>query len=541
MMDDGQELAENLVDGFLPAQIDDQVDRITQSRVFKTSSQMQNFLRYVVKKKLANTTASLKQYTIAVEALGQPEDFDPETNPLVRIEAGRLRKKLYHYYAHEGKRDACVFTIPVGSYAPVFEKNKNVEVEQDVAGRLQSMGPRLLVSCFTDKSRDDTSHKLLSFFTDNIANTASQFLFIRLVSVIPHADKDISRSVIADYVREGKTDYVLTVHIHQLENTQYQLVCALMEATDNEVLWSKTYPVDQQQISSQQDQICNHISTSLMDLQQGVIHLHWARRWLQTDWSKIDERHKAIIFYRHYADNFDKESFAVAVDACQQLLKENPDDVVALVIYCEYCRREYVYAHGVIADPLATGLKCGQKAVQLKPDSHEAQYVLGQIWFHLGNHKLCKIAFEKSRRLSHHHSLVTFGTGFHLYLMEEWEAGMQLVKQAMQSNCAYPDWFHMMPFLDHYRQGEYEQALTHAQQIVSPGAFWGPLARAISYAQLGQDAEAKKEIDLLLQQSPDFGKKGAVILWRYLDSDVLYDTICSGLERAGLKLEGGQS
>lgn len=85
--------------------IESQLEHILTSSGFKGSTQMQNFLRYVVNKKLSGEEKQLKQYTIAVEALGQAESFDADTNPLVRIEAGRLRKKLEAYYLHEGKDD----------------------------------------------------------------------------------------------------------------------------------------------------------------------------------------------------------------------------------------------------------------------------------------------------------------------------------------------------------------------------------------------------------------------------------------------------
>ncbi len=172
-------------DGFIAEQIEFQLDKIVSSSGFKHSIQMQNFLQYIIHKRLSSQERQLKQYTIAVEALGQEEGFDADTNPLVRIEAGRLRKKLDYYYQNEGSQDACLITIPVGRYAPLFEKNKTSDTESS-EGLLQnnwdkSSGPRLLVSCFTDKFQGEEGSKLLYFVTDSLSRVLSRFLFIRLI------------------------------------------------------------------------------------------------------------------------------------------------------------------------------------------------------------------------------------------------------------------------------------------------------------------------------------------------------------------------
>jgi len=102
--------------------VEHQLAQILASPHFKSAKQMQNFLQYIVRKTLAGKGKTLKQYTIAVEALGYPVDFDSDTNPVVRIKAGRVRERLTKYYDNEGENDALVITMPKGSYTPVFEK-----------------------------------------------------------------------------------------------------------------------------------------------------------------------------------------------------------------------------------------------------------------------------------------------------------------------------------------------------------------------------------------------------------------------------------
>ncbi|MEH6457105.1 MAG: hypothetical protein V7749_12315, partial [Cocleimonas sp.] len=68
-----------------------QLKRILASKYFKSAKQMQNFLKYIVEKTLAGEGNVIKQYTIGVDALSFPGDFDPEGNPAVRIMGGRVR------------------------------------------------------------------------------------------------------------------------------------------------------------------------------------------------------------------------------------------------------------------------------------------------------------------------------------------------------------------------------------------------------------------------------------------------------------------
>jgi DNA-binding CsgD family transcriptional regulator len=69
---------------------------------------------------LRGESAHLKGYTIAVEALGRSGDFDPQQDPIVRVEAGRLRRVIQHYYAGPGAKDLLVIELPRGRYIPTF-------------------------------------------------------------------------------------------------------------------------------------------------------------------------------------------------------------------------------------------------------------------------------------------------------------------------------------------------------------------------------------------------------------------------------------
>lgn len=96
------------------------LERVLASDPFRGAPQLTAFLGFIVERSLAGRAAELKGYTIAVEAFGRPADFDPQADPIVRVEAGRLRKALAQYYAGEGAAEPVRIAIPVGGYAPSF-------------------------------------------------------------------------------------------------------------------------------------------------------------------------------------------------------------------------------------------------------------------------------------------------------------------------------------------------------------------------------------------------------------------------------------
>jgi TolB-like protein/Tfp pilus assembly protein PilF len=94
-----------------------QLERILASSVFRNSENPSRFLRFVVEHTLMGEANQLKEYRIGVEVFGRSPSYDPRTNPVVRLEARRLRAKLEQYYHGEGLRDPIRIDMPKGGYA----------------------------------------------------------------------------------------------------------------------------------------------------------------------------------------------------------------------------------------------------------------------------------------------------------------------------------------------------------------------------------------------------------------------------------------
>ena len=98
-----------------------ELDRICESPAFRHSLRHQQFLRHLVECKLADRRAELREIVLGIDFFGRPAGtYDPKTDAVVRVEAGRLRQRLDRYYHGEGTDAPFEILLDKGSYVPVF-------------------------------------------------------------------------------------------------------------------------------------------------------------------------------------------------------------------------------------------------------------------------------------------------------------------------------------------------------------------------------------------------------------------------------------
>jgi Tol biopolymer transport system component len=97
-----------------------ELERILKSHTFSTSSRQREFIRLAVNKTLEGEEGSLKESLIAIEVYGRKPDYDPRIDPIVRVEATRLRQRIQKYYSSEGRSDQVVIDLPKPGYVPEF-------------------------------------------------------------------------------------------------------------------------------------------------------------------------------------------------------------------------------------------------------------------------------------------------------------------------------------------------------------------------------------------------------------------------------------
>jgi hypothetical protein len=137
--------------------VQEQLDRIFKSGPFIQSRRRQQFLRYIVTETLAGRGNRLKGYNVALEVFGRPQTFDPVVDPIVRIEAGRLREKLCRYYDTDGMSDPIRIDLPRGTYKPRI----SFRHENDVLARRIIATPSEFVSLGQSGTRETEAQDAL--------------------------------------------------------------------------------------------------------------------------------------------------------------------------------------------------------------------------------------------------------------------------------------------------------------------------------------------------------------------------------------------
>ena len=97
-----------------------QLEKLLASPLFHSSKRYPSFLRYVVVRVLAGETDQLKERILGVEVFGRPADYDTNTDPIVRVTAAEIRKRIEQYYQDPRHSQEIRFILPSGSYAPQF-------------------------------------------------------------------------------------------------------------------------------------------------------------------------------------------------------------------------------------------------------------------------------------------------------------------------------------------------------------------------------------------------------------------------------------
>lgn len=102
------------------AAVREQLERILASPLFRNSKRYPSLLRYVVEQSIEGHGSELKERTLGIEVFGRTPDYDTNLDPVVRISAAEIRKRIAQYYHEPGREDELRIDLPLGSYVPEF-------------------------------------------------------------------------------------------------------------------------------------------------------------------------------------------------------------------------------------------------------------------------------------------------------------------------------------------------------------------------------------------------------------------------------------
>ena len=125
-----------------------ELEAVFASGIFNRAPGLAQMLTYVCTKYFEGQADQVKEYNIAVEALGRPADFDQKKDSIVRVEAHRLRKRLSEYYEREGASHRIRIILPCGQYVPQFqvvERAAMLPALEEPATEVLALAPAVIV------------------------------------------------------------------------------------------------------------------------------------------------------------------------------------------------------------------------------------------------------------------------------------------------------------------------------------------------------------------------------------------------------------
>ncbi len=222
------------------------LSQILASSAFAPVDRLKRFLRYVVEETVAGRGENLKEYPIGVEVFDREASFDPRTDPIVRVQARRLRARLTRYYEEEGRHEQMRIELPKGSYAPVFHRRGAPSLKPTVATALASRNT-VMVLPFADRSPNADIAYFCEGICDEIINRLAKLQQIRIVARPKGSEMGAAQAAttISGSVRKSGDEMRITVQIVDTANGLY--------------LWSETFDRKSGNVFSVQEEIAEAV------------------------------------------------------------------------------------------------------------------------------------------------------------------------------------------------------------------------------------------------------------------------------------------
>src|SRR5258708_1543258 len=188
----------------------DQLNRILSSKAFRQADRLKRFLSFVVDETISGRSDRLKEFVVGVEVFGKDTSFDPRNDPIVRVQARRLRAQLARYYREEGQEEELVIEMPKGGYAPIFRPLKSAPPKRSISPAFVSRNT-VLVLPFADHSLAGDQQYFCEGLTQEIIHTLAGMDAIRLVASTQAVDS--AAMIINGSVRLAGSEVRITANL----------------------------------------------------------------------------------------------------------------------------------------------------------------------------------------------------------------------------------------------------------------------------------------------------------------------------------------
>ena len=546
------------------------VERMVKSDVFARSPQLGAFLRFVVEAVLRGKGDRIKAYTIGIEVLRRDVKFDPQIDPIVRVEATRLRRAIERYYGGPGVDDPVIVDLPRGSYVPTFRY-------RDVAGAAP-------VSSWRDRLMALPRRALAAVAAVLICVAGvTAFVVVRHVSGPPHgpimqrpgngmpvlsveaigtvgsADgRTITATTLVERLRDAfsrfdainivsdapsggdAVDYRLlgTIEYHDDHTTTVRF--RLLDTASSAVVWTRAFErqvATRDQAAAEEAIVLALAGTLLQPF--GVIRSLERIKILAS--AGGDPRDRCVIESSESLRSFDPSQHERARACLERLTASDPSFAVGLRYLAAIHLREFLFGVGASPNdspPLERALRVARGAVELQPENSRGYNTLASVLFARDEVAPAFAASERAIALNKYDMAVLADYGGRLISAGEIPRGLAILRRAAGASVVLPSSHHFYLFLGNYLEGDMTVAAYHASQITREEQPLGLIARAL-VAFASQDVDrAKLTLDALASLQPAWRDDTRGQLEKFFTSTAVIDRLARDLAAAGL---GGRS
>lgn len=486
----------------------EQLRRILASPEFQRSRRIADFLTYIVEETLQGRRERIKAYSIAVEVFHRDQTFDPQADPAVRMEAGRLRRELDHYYLTAGSADMVSIEIPKGSYVPKFEFRHRATVTQDgssstVDGAVSSAAATapekpvagiwqqwrwigtgaVLASLFAlvwigthpkedAIARDDRSQPsvLVLPFTGlggrqdvkAHATAISDELKARLVRfrevtfVTPPASEARANSndwPSARYLLDGTV---------RADDTHLRITANLIDRSRGTIVWSDVYDIDlaANDVISREQEIASRMATAVAQ-PYGVLFRSAEQKPGGQAWTSAQDVYQCSIDFYHYRSVLSAELHRTVRDCLQRSVVEAPNNATAWAMLSYAYLDEDRFGFNTVREPPPVGraLLAARRAVQLDPTNIRAlQAMMTALFFNREPEESLRVG-EQAYRLNPDDTELLGEYGSRLMQAGQHERGMAMMEESLSRNPGASAYYAGMLALGAYLSGDDHKAL----------------------------------------------------------------------------------
>jgi adenylate cyclase len=498
-----------------------ELQAILESGNFDASPRSRAFLRFIVEETLAGRQSGLTQAMIATRVFGRRDDFDATVDPVVRIQAGRLRRSLERYYLLASARDPVRIELPRGAYVPRFRWSDP-----------PALAPINAAAAEPTADPGGWPVVVLDFDTE----AAPHFLDHLTVELGRYADVQVVRRQELDRLPAplpGNRSFALTGDVAQVAGRVRVAVRLVASRTAHQV-WAEEYAEGASEGDDFLTRTAQIVAARVASEQGAVVRALWADGQPEAG----DESTYGALL-RSYRLFFGREpaELAPTLEALQRAVTRDPS---ASVVWLQLARlhvANHVFDIAPATTSLEQGLACANSAAQLDPASRRARAAVAFALLAKGELETGRAEAERALALNPS-SLVYLETiGWLLAMLGDWERGLDAVRTAMLRNPHHLPIAQHALWADHLRRGEVQQAFQAALQYRDSGFFWRSLMQACCLGLLGRGAEAASQVADLLRARPDFQRRGRTLIGRLIRLPELHQQIVTGLAGAGLELE----